>query len=110
MVLGSVMEWYVQLVVLVFAIYFSVTTIAVYFYMFWTGRLIKLQRALFLVAVFTALSVLTSVFFNVRAYQSGAIDSVFSLPLVFTIQHAIAVIFWLIVLVVSVLSGSKDSF
>ena len=110
MALGSVLSGYMQLFMLIFAIYFSVTTIAVYFYMFWTGRLIKLQRALFLVAVFTALSVLTTVFFNTRVHQSVGFDSVFSLPLVFTIQHAIAVIFWLIVLIISVLFGSKNSF
>ena len=110
MVLGSVLEGYIQLIALMFAIYFSVTAIAVYFYMFWTGRLIKLQRALFLVAVFTALSVLTTMFFNAQVYQSGAIGSIFSLPLVFTIQHAIAIIFWMIILIISVLFGSKNSF
>lgn len=110
MVLGSVLEGYIQLIVLIFAIYFSVTTIAVYFYMFWTGRLIKLQRALLLVAVFTALSVLTTAFFNMQVYKAGVIDSVFSLPLVFTVQYAITIIFWMIVLVISVLFGSKNSF
>lgn len=110
MVLGSVLEGYSQLIALMFAIYFSVTTMAVYSYMFWTGRLIKLQRALLLVAVFTALSVLTTAFFNTQIYQTGAIGSVFSLPLVFTVQHAIAIIFWMIILVISVLFGSKNSF
>lgn len=105
--LGGVTNHYVEIAAAIFLLYFVVTVAAVYFYMFWTGRLIILERSITYIFLYTALSMLTLVFFG--DINLSTIGSILILPLLFPMKNALPILFWLFVLVVSVLSSKERS-
>ena len=109
MVLGALAKSYIQSIIALFCIYFIVVTMAVYFYMFWTGRLVKLQRALAMVILFTAFAALTLVFFGDLAFGTRSLGSALFLPVSLSVRNVLPLFVWLVALVVTVLSGTKKS-
>ncbi len=107
MMLGDISSHYAEIAAAIFLLYFVVTVAAVYFYMFWTGRLIRLERSATYIFLYTSLSMLTLVFFG--DIKLSTIGSILMLPLSFSVKNALPILFWLFVLVVSVLSSKEKS-